>query len=136
MELLYKDEAYVIVGAAMEVHKELGHGFLEAVYQEALEKEFNIQNIPYKREFPISIYYKGKPLSKYYVADFICYDKIIVELKALSALNQEHHAQVLNYLKATGIELGILINFGTSKLEYKRIIREHSHNSRTNGGAE
>jgi GxxExxY protein len=128
MELLYKDEAYNIIGVAMTVHNELGPGFLETVYQEAMEVEFAAENIPFKREYPIAIYYKNKPLSKFYIADFICYGKIIVELKALSALNSEHQAQILNYLKATKLELGLLINFGSSKLEYKRIIREHSRN--------
>jgi GxxExxY protein len=125
MELLYKDEAYRIIGAAMEVHKELGHGFLEGVYQEALEKEFNLQKIPCKREVSIAISYKNEPLSRKYIADFICYDKIIVELKALAALNSDHQAQVLNYLKASKLKLGILINFGIKSLEYQRIIREN-----------
>jgi GxxExxY protein len=125
MELLYKDEAYQIIGAAMDVHKELGQGFLEGVYQDALEKEFNLQKIPYKREVSIVISYKNEPLPKKYIADFICYDKIIVELKALSELNSDHQAQVLNYLKASKLKLGILINFGIKSLEYKRIIREN-----------
>jgi GxxExxY protein len=126
MELLYKDEVYAIIGAAMTVHNELGSGFLEAVYQEALEKEFALQNIPSKKESLLQIYYKNQLLSKYYIADFLCYDKIIVEVKALSKLTVDHYAQTLNYLKASGLELGVLINFGQSKLEYKRIIREHS----------
>ncbi|MDR1469517.1 MAG: GxxExxY protein, partial [Spirochaetaceae bacterium] len=126
MELLYKDEVYAILGAAMNVHNELGSGFLEAVYQEALEKEFALQNIPSRKEFHLPIYYKKQLLVKQYIADFFCYDKIIVELKALSKLNTEHYAQVLNYIKASNLELGLLINFGQSKLEYKRIIREHS----------
>jgi GxxExxY protein len=125
MELLYKDEAYAIIGAAMEVHKELGYGFLESIYQEALEQEFNLQHIPYRREVLISVCYKKIVLSKNYIADFTCYDKIIVELKALSTLNSEHQAQVLNYLKASKFKLGILINFGTKSLEYQRIIREN-----------
>lgn len=122
--MLYEDETYKIIGAAMEVHKELGAGFLEGVYQEALEKEFNLQNIPYKRETPIPVYYKSELLSKHYIADFICYNKIIVELKALSALTTEHQAQIINYLTATRLELGLIINFGRSSLEHKRIIRE------------
>jgi GxxExxY protein len=123
MELLYRDEAYTIVGAAMEVHKELGYGFLEGVYHEALEHEFKLRYIPYRREAPISIFYKSAVLAKSYIADFICYDKIIIELKALSKLNSDHKAQVLNYLKAAKFKLGILINFGTKSLEYQRIIR-------------
>ena len=128
MNLLYKDEAYKIVGACLEVHKHLGCGFLEPVYQEALEKEFISQKIPCKREIELLIYYKQERLNKYYQADFVCYDKIIVELKALSELTSQHEAQVLNYLKATGFELGLLINFGQTSLQYKRIIK--SNNSR------
>jgi GxxExxY protein len=131
MGLLYEKEVYAIIGAAMTVHSELGSGFLEAVYQEALEIEFASNHIPAQKEVPLQIVYKGQLLSKYYVADFICYDKIIVELKALSALTSDHQAQAINYLKATNLKLGVLINFGQSSLEYKRIIREHSRNSRT-----
>ena len=123
MDILYKDESYKIIGAAMIVHNELGSGFLEAVYQEALEKEFCLQSIPYKREIPLPIYYKSEVLSKIYIADFVCYDKIIVELKAISSLSAEHKAQVINYLKAAKSELGILINFGESKLKYERFVR-------------
>ena len=124
MVLLYKEETYSIIGAAIAVHQELGCGFLEAVYHEALEKEFLIRNIPYKREVPLTIYYKNEPLDKFYAADFVCYDKIIVELKALSAITNEHQAQVLNYLKATKLNLGLIINFGKQRIENKRIIKE------------
>ena len=124
MDLLYEEESYSIIGAAIAVHQELGNGFLEAVYQEALEKEFQIRNIPYKREVPLTIYYKNEPLNKFYAADFICYDRIIVELKALSAITNEHKAQVLNYLKASRLNLGIIMNFGKQSLEHKRIIKE------------
>jgi GxxExxY protein len=133
MKLLYESETYKIIGAAIEVHRELGMGFLEPVYQEALEMEFSQQGIPYSREMPLSIHYKGRTLNKLYMADFICYDKIIVELKALKALASEHQAQVLNYLKATGMELGLLLNFGKGSLEHKRIIRENQRNQRING---
>ena len=129
MEILYKDESYKIIGAAMIVHGELSSGFLEAIYQEALEKEFRIQQIPYKREVPLPIYYKGELLSKSYIADFICYDNIIIELKAVSSLASEHKAQVLNYLKATNNELGLLLNFGESKLKFERLIRANSRHS-------
>ncbi|GAB6393660.1 MAG: GxxExxY protein [Treponematales bacterium] len=135
MELLYKEEVYKIIGAAIEVHKELGAGFLEPVYQEALEYEFNLSEIPYRREAKLPICYKAKLLEKCYFADFICFDKIIVELKALSRLTTEHYAQVLNYLKAANIELGVILNFGSSSLEYKRIIRDNSRNSWTVGEA-
>jgi len=123
MNLLYEEESFSIIGAAMDVHQELGHGFLETVYHEALEKEFILRKIPYLREKPIIIYYKNKPLNKYYIADFICYDKIIIELKALSALTNEHNAQLLNYLTATKLRLGLLLNFGKHSLEHKRIIK-------------
>jgi GxxExxY protein len=123
MELIYKNEVYQITGAAMEVHSELGCGFLEAVYQEALELEFQFRKIPYRREAKLDIYYKDILLKKYYEADFICYDKIIVELKALSGLTSEHESQLLNYLKATNLRVGVLINFGKQSLEYKRMVK-------------
>lgn len=126
MDLLYKEEAYRIVGACLEVHKELGCGFSEAVYQEALGKEFVKQGIPSKREQNISIHYKGEKLSKHYQADFVCYEKIILELKALSELTSQHEAQVFNYLKATGFQLGLLMNFGQPSLQYKRIIKTNT----------
>jgi len=121
-KLIYKEESYKIVGACMEVHSELGCGFLEAVYQEALEIEFIKQQIPYEREVFLKIYYKGQVLKKDYCADFVCYNKIIVELKALSNLTTENEAQVLNYLKATKFKLGLLINFGEKSLRSKRFV--------------
>jgi len=122
MELIYKNEVYDIVGAAMEVHKVLGNGFLEAVYHEALAAEFLDRGIPFEREQNIQIHYKGVLLKKYYQADFVCHDKIILELKALSSLTGEHEAQLLNYLKATGYKVGLLINFGQKSLVYKRFV--------------
>ena len=122
MSYLYKDETYAIIGAAFEVHKILGAGFLEAVYQEALEKEFLLKNIPFEKEKQLKIWYKEQELSKYYVTDFLCYGHIIVELKALSTLTNEHLSQVINCLKASGNEIGLLINFGQQSLEYKRVI--------------
>lgn len=121
-EYPFKKECYSIIGAAMEVHRELGHGFLEPVYQEALELVLIDKGIPYQREKVLDIYFKGQLLKKKYVADFICYDEVIVELKALSGLTENDLAQVLNYLKATGKKIGLLINFGTNSLQYKRII--------------
>ncbi len=109
-ELILAEETFKIIGACMEVHKTLGNGFLEAVYQEALAKEFGLQGIPFEREKRIAISYKGDILNKQYVADFVCFDKIIIELKALSALSSEHESQLLNYLKATGCKVGLLIN--------------------------
>lgn len=123
MALIYQNESYAINGAAMEVYNHLGHGFLEAVYQEALEKEFIIRGIPYEREKELSIRYKGEVLKQKYKADFVCYGKIIVELKAVSVLDNSHRSQVYNYLHATGFRLGLLLNFGCSdELEYERII--------------
>lgn len=121
-DYILKDETFKIIGACMEVHKRLGNGFLEGVYQEALEKEFELQNIPYEREKKISISYKNMVLDKHYFADFICYNQIIVELKALSSLTSDHEAQIINYLKATGYKIGLLVNFGERSLKYKRKI--------------
>ncbi len=121
-KLVYEDESFKIIGACMEVHKELGSGFLEGVYQEALAVEFKKQNIPFEREKEINISYKGINLNKKYISDFICNDKILLELKALSKLTSEHESQVLNYLKATGFKLGLLINFGESSFKVKRLI--------------
>ena len=126
--MIYKEEAYKIIGAAIEVHRGLGNGFLEAVYQEALEREFKIQGIPYSREQHINIEYKGEKLSKFYIADFVCFGNIIVELKALSSLESNHEAQVLNYLKATNHKLGLLINFGSRSLQSKRLVNERNFN--------
>jgi GxxExxY protein len=113
---------YKIIGAAMEVHKELGCGFLEPVYQEALGREFSTQGIPFKPQPVIEISYKGKLLSKKYQPDFICYDEVIIEIKALSSLSGIEEAQLINYLKATGLKVGLLINFGNKSLEYKRLV--------------
>ena len=105
----------------MEVHNNLGNGFLEAVYQEALEKEFKMQNIPYAREKFLPIIYKGEILEKQYFANFVCFGKIIVELKAVSNIVKAHKAQVLNYLKAANLEIGLLVNFGENSLKWDRI---------------
>ncbi len=106
----------------MEVHNELGPGFLEAVYHEALELEFKMQQVPYEREARLHLQYKGQPLKKIYKPDFYCYNRIIVEIKASSGLTSDDLAQGLNYLKAAKTQLGLLINFGTQRLEFKRII--------------
>jgi len=113
---------YKIIGAALEVHKELGCGFLEAVYQEALGREFAGQGIPFKSQPVIRIAYKGKPLDKTYLPDFVCFDEIIVEIKAISGLSGIEEAQLINYLKATGLKVGLLLNFGAKPLEYKRFV--------------
>lgn len=125
MALLYEYESYEIIGAAMAVYNNLGHGFLEAVYQEALEIELKKRNIPYERESEIEILYDGVPLKQTYRADFVCYGKIIVELKSVIELDEAHRAQVHNYLHATKFKLGLLINFGHPYgLERERIIYE------------
>jgi GxxExxY protein len=110
--LIFPDESYKITGACMEVYKTLGNGFLEAVYQEAVEIEFRKREIPFCAQLPLNILYKGLPLKHTYKPDFVCYEKIIVELKSVSDLADEHFAQVMNYLKGTGYKLGILYNFG------------------------
>ncbi len=122
-ELILKNEVYSIAGAAMEVHKCLGSGFLEAVYQEALETELASRNIPFEASKVLEIRYKGRPLKKEYIADMVCYGQIVVELKALDRLSGREEAQLLNYLKATGMRLGLLINFGSHpRLEWKRFV--------------
>ena len=119
--IIYPKESYDIIGCMMAVHRELGCGFLEIVYQEALEREFMEKGIPYKREVHLKISYRGIPLQQEYIADFVCYDKIIVEIKALNKLSDVEKAQVINYLKATGYELGILANFGETSLKTERL---------------
>ena len=121
-DLLYAKEIYEITGAAMEVQNELGIGFQEPVYQEALAIELNNRGVPFEREKELTITYKGIQLEKKYYADFVCYGKIIVELKAVEEINNEHVAQVLNYLHATNIKLGYIINFGQKPLQRKRIV--------------
>lgn len=121
MGFLYKEETYEIIGACFEVHKHLGCGFLEAVYQEALALEFEQRRIPYEKEKILEIYYKEHLMEKKYVADFICYSLIIIELKALSSITTQHESQLINYLKATGLMVGILVNFGEQSLKYKRL---------------
>jgi GxxExxY protein len=122
-ELLFKDECYAIQGAVFEVYREMGCGFLEAVYQECLEKELRRRGIPFVAQQELTLFYKGEELSQCYKPDLICYDKIIVELKALRDLNGEHRSQVLNYLKATGMRLGLLVNFGSHpKAGVERIV--------------
>jgi len=111
-ELIYREEAYDISGACMEVYRTLGNGFLEAVYQECLEIELRKRAIPFHSQRPLALIYHGQLLNQTYKPDFICYGKIIVEIKAVSKLAGEHQAQVMNYLKATGYQLGILYNFG------------------------
>jgi GxxExxY protein len=115
-------QTYAIIGAAMEVHRQLGHGFLEAVYQEALAIELTERAIPHEREVEIPVMYRGTPLGCRYRADFICYGEVIVELKAMREMGKIEQAQVLNYLKASGLRHGLLVDFGGQSLEHKRFI--------------
>lgn len=122
-DLLFGGECYQIIGACMEAHGELGSGFLESVYEEATAIEFRRRKIPFHQQPLLRIRYKEIILEKRFTPDFICFGEIIVELKAAKALHPEHYAQVLNYLKATNSQLGLLINFGSDRLEFKRIIK-------------
>lgn len=119
--MIYKEEAYQILGACFEVYNNQGSGFLEAVYQECLEIELKNRNIPFQSQQPIQLHYKSIPLSQRYVPDFLCFNKIILEIKAHKTTTDEHKAQIINYLKATNFQLGLLVNFGNhSKLEFQR----------------
>ena len=109
-------ETYKILGAAMAVHNELGQGFLEAIYHEALEQEFNLQDIPFSKEKKLPVYYKKHKLKAFYLPDFICYDSVIVEIKTLQRLSNHEESQLINYLKAAGLNRGLLINFGARQL--------------------
>jgi len=123
MDLLYKEESYQIIGACFEVYKEKGCGFVEPVYQECLEIQFELMNLPYSAQTQLQLSYKGRPLKLKFIPDFVLFDKIIVELKAVKELNDEHRAQVHNYLRATGLRLGLLINFGFHpKIQHERIV--------------
>jgi GxxExxY protein len=122
MDLIFKEECYRIVGACFEVYKEKGSGFVEPVYDDCLEIEFGLQNIPFLAKGRLELRYKGHLLRHHYEPDFVCFDKVIVEIKAVSSLTDEHRAQVLNYLAATGFELALLVNFGHyPTLEWERI---------------
>ena len=122
-QVIYKDESYAIVGACFAVYRDKGCGFLEPVYHECLEIEFELQQIPFHSKAPQTLQYRGRTLIHTFTPDFTCYGKIIVEIKAVSGLIDEHRAQLLNYLAATGSELGLLVNFGHyPKMEYERLI--------------
>ena len=124
-EILYKEESYKIVGACFEVYREKGCGFLESVYQECLEIELRLQGIPYESKKPLALEYKGCPLRSTYEPDFICHEKIVLELKAVTELADVHRAQIQNYLKATGLKLGLLVNLGHfPKVQVERIVSE------------
>ena len=113
-KIIYKEESYAIQGAIFEVYKELGCGFLESVYQESLEKELILRNIPFQSQKEFLVFYKGDPLRQIFRVDLVCYDKILLELKAVKEINDEHRAQIMNYLKISGLRLGLLVNFGQS----------------------
>ncbi len=121
-ELLYKHLSFAIIGAAMEVHKILGSGFLESVYQGSLEKELVLRGIPFERKVKLPVSYKGELVGEY-ESDLVVDGKIVVEIKAISRLNSAHEAQAIHYLTATGLQLALLINFGSGSLEYQRIIK-------------
>jgi GxxExxY protein len=124
MEIIFKDECYAILGACFEVYNQMECGFVEPVYQECLGIELAERSIPYQPKAELQLTYKGRKLDQKYIPDFICFDKIIIELKAVSDSANEHRAQVHNYLKATGYRLGLLVNFGQCpKLQYERIVR-------------
>jgi len=129
-DLIFKDESYKIIGCCFEVYNELGPGFLEAVYQEALSIEFAKQNIPFMPQAEMNIYYKGILLKKKYYPDFLCYDEIVLEIKSEENLSPADQAQILNYLKGTKKPLGLLVNFGAEKLQYKRFANTMTANSR------
>jgi GxxExxY protein len=131
-ELIYQEETFAILGAVFEVYREMGSGFLEAVYQECLEKELRRQNIPFVAHKELRLVYKGEILQQTYKPDFICYDKIIIELKAVKEISPEHKAQLLNYLKATNLELGLLINFGSyPRVQIERMVSQMTAKSKT-----
>lgn len=129
VDLLFKEEVYAIIGAAIEVHRVLGCGFLEAIYQEALEIELTERQIDFVPQKELSVYYKNRLLRKTYITDFVAFDKIIIEVKAINNLSNLEESQLINYLKATNFELGLLINFGASKLPWRRMV-----NSRQKSG--
>jgi len=120
--LLYKEEAFSIIGKCMEVHRVLGHGFLEIVYKDALEYEFKLAQIPYGREVRFDVPYKTVILPHNYYSDFTVYEKIIFEVKSIDGIHDDHMARMLNYLKTSGYRLGLLVNFGKRSLEYKRVV--------------
>ena len=123
MDLMFKEETYAIRGAVFDVYKEMGAGFLEAVYQECLEKELRRQEVPFVAQPELELTYKEEPLQQTYKPDFICYNKIIVELKAVKSIAAEHKAQIINYLNVTNLKLGLLVNFGGHpKVEIERFV--------------
>ncbi len=121
-KIIFKEESYAIIGACMEVHSKLGSGFLESVYSEALEIEFNKRNIPFEKEKKLHVYYGDNILKKYFKADFVCYGQIILEIKSAKMIIESHIKQTLNNIVSTKFQLGLLVNFGTQSLTYKRVV--------------
>jgi GxxExxY protein len=123
MELIHREETHKILGACFEVYKEKGCGFVEPVYQDCLEIELGLQGIPFQAQASLTLQYKGRPIRHTYEPDFICFEKIVGEIKAVTQLTDEHRAQLMNYLKATGLQVGLLVNFGHyPKVEYERFV--------------
>ena len=133
MALLYKERTYKIIGACIAVHKALGNGFLESVYEEALEKEFIKRQIPYSRQHKLYILFNGEKLNKSFKVDFLCYDTIILEIKAARFLHNDNKKQTINYLHASGFQVGLLVNFGESSLKWKRFINTPSTGTNKSG---
>jgi GxxExxY protein len=124
MDVLLKDESYAIMGACFEVHNEMGSGFLESVYEECLGIEFDLRNLPYREQLELPLTYKKRSLKSVFIPDFVCFESVVVEIKAVSTLTDVHRSQVHNYLKASGYRLGLLVNFNSSpQLEWERIVR-------------
>ncbi len=121
-KLIHENKTYAIIGACMEVHRHLGHGLKETVYQDALEIELGLRSIPFVREKRYEVVYKGRVLKHYFVADFVCFDNIILELKAVGQLHSEHEKQTLNYMAIAKSQVGLLVNFGQGSLVHKRFI--------------
>lgn len=121
-EVIYKEESYAIIGKCMEIHNELGHGFSEIVYKDALEMEFDDRDILFVREKEYPVHYKKRLLRHKFYADFIVFDKIILEIKCVKAITEEHVSQAINYLKVSGNKLALIVNFARGKLEYQRIV--------------
>ena len=121
-KLLYEEETFKVIGACIKVHKKLGNGFSEAVYHRALEKEFLNANIPFEQQKQVPIYYDGEPLGTFFTADFVCYNSVLLDIKSVPVIQDQMQQQVINYLKSSNIEVGMLINFGERSLKWKRFV--------------
>lgn len=121
-KLLFEDETFKVIGACIKVHKKLGSGFTEAVYQKALEKEFLNADIPFEQQKKLPIYYDGELLDEFFVADFVCYSNVLLEIKSVPAIQDQMKQHVLNFLKSSNLEVGMLLNFGEKTLKWKRLI--------------